>query len=296
VHKGLDYGRSHNPTRWALERCVADIESGARPSPSPPAWPPFRRAGTAAGRLAHRGRRRHVRRHLPPVRARAPPQRRPRIHLRRPDRPAGPGQRAAAGNEDGVGRDADQPDAEAGRPARHRRAVPRARHPQRVRQHLRQPDRAAPAGTRHRHRGALDHQVHERPLGRDRRGGGGRREARTRRCASASASSRTRSARSRARSTASWCCAGSRPWPCASNAARPTRWNWRSGWKASARSAACTTRAWPRTRSTSWRGARCTATAASSRSTSTPTWPARAASWSTAKSSPWPRAWAGSRA
>ena len=27
VHKGLDYGRSHNPTRWALERCVADIES-----------------------------------------------------------------------------------------------------------------------------------------------------------------------------------------------------------------------------------------------------------------------------
>jgi len=28
VHQGLDYGRSHNPTRWALERCVADIESG----------------------------------------------------------------------------------------------------------------------------------------------------------------------------------------------------------------------------------------------------------------------------
>jgi len=28
VHKGLDYGRSHNPTRWALERCVADVESG----------------------------------------------------------------------------------------------------------------------------------------------------------------------------------------------------------------------------------------------------------------------------
>jgi cystathionine gamma-lyase len=30
VHKGLDYGRSHNPTRWALERCVADLESGGR--------------------------------------------------------------------------------------------------------------------------------------------------------------------------------------------------------------------------------------------------------------------------
>jgi len=27
-HKGLDYGRSHNPTRWAYERCVADLEDG----------------------------------------------------------------------------------------------------------------------------------------------------------------------------------------------------------------------------------------------------------------------------
>jgi cystathionine gamma-lyase len=30
IHKGLDYGRSHNPTRWAFERCIADLESGAR--------------------------------------------------------------------------------------------------------------------------------------------------------------------------------------------------------------------------------------------------------------------------
>src|SRR5262249_35296335 len=30
VHKGLDYGRSHNPTRWAFERCVADLESGVQ--------------------------------------------------------------------------------------------------------------------------------------------------------------------------------------------------------------------------------------------------------------------------
>ncbi len=29
VHKGLDYGRSHNPTRWAFERCLADLENGA---------------------------------------------------------------------------------------------------------------------------------------------------------------------------------------------------------------------------------------------------------------------------
>ncbi len=26
VHQGLDYGRSHNPTRWAWERNVADLE------------------------------------------------------------------------------------------------------------------------------------------------------------------------------------------------------------------------------------------------------------------------------
>jgi len=29
VHQGLDYARSHNPTRWAYERCVAALEDGA---------------------------------------------------------------------------------------------------------------------------------------------------------------------------------------------------------------------------------------------------------------------------
>jgi len=28
VHQGLDYSRSHNPTRWAYERCIAALESG----------------------------------------------------------------------------------------------------------------------------------------------------------------------------------------------------------------------------------------------------------------------------
>lgn len=28
VHKGFDYGRSHNPTRFAFERCIADLEQG----------------------------------------------------------------------------------------------------------------------------------------------------------------------------------------------------------------------------------------------------------------------------
>jgi cystathionine gamma-lyase len=30
VHKGLDYARSHNPTRWAWERNIADLEGGAQ--------------------------------------------------------------------------------------------------------------------------------------------------------------------------------------------------------------------------------------------------------------------------
>src|SRR3954464_695524 len=30
VHKGLDYGRSHNPTRFAYERAVANLEGGAQ--------------------------------------------------------------------------------------------------------------------------------------------------------------------------------------------------------------------------------------------------------------------------
>jgi len=30
VHKGFEYSRTHNPTRYAYERCVADLESGTR--------------------------------------------------------------------------------------------------------------------------------------------------------------------------------------------------------------------------------------------------------------------------
>ena len=30
VHKGYEYSRTQNPTRMAYERCVADLESGAR--------------------------------------------------------------------------------------------------------------------------------------------------------------------------------------------------------------------------------------------------------------------------
>ena len=86
--RGCDYGRSHNPTRWAFERCVADLEGGAqalrvrlRPGRD------LDRARAARRRLARRRERRPVRRHLPPVRARAHAQRRASLQLRRPDRP-----------------------------------------------------------------------------------------------------------------------------------------------------------------------------------------------------------------
>jgi cystathionine gamma-lyase len=62
--------------------------------------------------------------------------------------------------------------------------------------------------------------------------------------------------RYRGRSTASSCYAGSRRWRCGWSAAAPTRWSWRAGWSASRKSGACTTRDWNRIRSMRWRGGR----------------------------------------
>jgi cystathionine gamma-lyase len=41
-HQGFEYSRTHNPTRFAYERCVASLEGGTRGSPSLPAWRPAR--------------------------------------------------------------------------------------------------------------------------------------------------------------------------------------------------------------------------------------------------------------
>ena len=77
VHKGLDYGRSHNPTRWAFERCVADLEGGAQAF----AFASGLAAMSTVLELLDAGAhvvvgRRRLRRHVPPVRARAHAQRR----------------------------------------------------------------------------------------------------------------------------------------------------------------------------------------------------------------------------
>ena len=178
VHKGLDYGRSHNPTRWALERCVADLESGAQAFAFASGMSAIATvlelldagAHVVAGddlyggtyRLFERVRRRSAGQGFSFV---------DHGSSRRARRGAAPG------NGDGVGRDAEQSAAEAGRSRRDRAALSRSRHPVRRGQHVREPVGAAAARARLRHRRALDDEVPERALGRHRRRGDRRRRA-----------------------------------------------------------------------------------------------------------------------
>ena len=72
-------------------------------------------------------------------------------------------------DEDGLGRDADQPAARHRRHRGHRRGRPRGRRPARRRQHLRDALPPEPARARRRHRDALDDEVRRRPQRRRRR-------------------------------------------------------------------------------------------------------------------------------
>ena len=101
------------------------------------------------------------------------------LQLRRPDRPGGARGGAARPTRSMVWVETPtNPLLQAGRPGAPSRSICRARGIiARGRQHLRQPVRAAPAGARLRHRRALDHQVPQRPLRRDRRRRRGRRRA-----------------------------------------------------------------------------------------------------------------------
>ena len=162
-HKGYEYSRTRNPTRTALEGCLAALE-GARFGAA------FASGCAATDTLdapARRRRprrllRRRLRRHVPALRQglQAPG---PHLHLRRPlearnarggDHPEDP---------DGLGRDAHQPHAEAGGPRAGGGDLPRAEDGLGLRQHLPLPLLPAPAGARHRRGRALHHQVHQRP-------------------------------------------------------------------------------------------------------------------------------------
>ena len=124
VHQGFEYSRSHNPTRFAYERCVAALEGGTqRLSPSPPAWPRPRPCWTCSTAAATSSHGRCLRRHLPPVRARAPAQRGAGFQLRRPDRPGRVRSRDPAEHEAGLDRNPDQSAAE---DRRHRARSPRS--------------------------------------------------------------------------------------------------------------------------------------------------------------------------
>ena len=170
VHKGFEYARSQNPTRFAFERAVADLESGTRrlrlrlgPGGD------RHRVRAARCRRAYRRHRRHLWRHVPPARAGAQALGRSAGELRRLHRPCGRRSGDPPGDEDAVGRDADQPAAAHRRPRRRRRTGQAQGPDLGRRQHLLQPLYPAAAGTRHRHRRAFDDQISERPFRHGRR-------------------------------------------------------------------------------------------------------------------------------
>ena len=148
-HKGYEYSRTRNPTRTALEACLAALE-GAKfgASPSPPDWPP----ADCLIHLLDAGD--HVvcsddvlRRHVPALRQGVPPAG-SELHLRRPVEAGNSRGGVHAADEDGVDRDAHQPDDEADRPGAAGRVCRARGSAQRLRQHLPLAVLPAPAGAR----------------------------------------------------------------------------------------------------------------------------------------------------
>ena len=171
VHKGFEYARSQNPTRFAFERCIADLESGTRglrlrlrpggdrapcwscSTPAPTSSPPT--TSTAARfRLFERVRKRSAGLRVSYVDftdlAAVEAAIRPETKMLWVETPTNPLLKL-------VDLEAIAALAQAQRPDLGRR------------QHLRQPLCPAAAGARLRHRRALDHQVPQRPLRHGRR-------------------------------------------------------------------------------------------------------------------------------
>ena len=162
-HKGYEYSRTRNPTRTALEACLAALE-GAKHGFA------FASGCAAADCLMHLlDAGDHVvcsddvyggtfrlfdkvfkRQGLT-------------FQLCGLESARSPRRGADAEDEAGVGRDAHQPHAEAGGLGQRLRGGPQARRPQRLRQHLHVPLLPASAGARHGRRPAFDDQVPQRP-------------------------------------------------------------------------------------------------------------------------------------
>ena len=222
MHKGYDYSRTANPTRSALEECLASLEGAAHGL----AFSSGMGAITTVLHLLSPGRprrlgERRLRRHVPDLHEGLRAEGLPFELVPVETMNAGLAERARRAYADGLGRVADEPAARTIVDIRgSRRGGARGGRPLRRRQHLRDAVPAAAARAGRRHRRPLDDEVPGRPLGRHRRL---RRDERRLRSPSGSPSSRTPSAPCRARSTPGSSCAGSRRWRCGCASTARTR-------------------------------------------------------------------------
>ena len=165
---GHDYARTINPTRTALETCLAALEGGAHGI----CFSSGMGATTAVIELFEPGcdgrDQRRLRRHLPPLLEVLAPKGYRFAFVDLTDEGV-VRERVRAAGRSRLARDAVEPAAEDRRHRRRRRARARGRRPGRRRQHVREPVPAAAARARRRLRRALDHEVHRRPLRRRRR-------------------------------------------------------------------------------------------------------------------------------
>ena len=171
VHKGFEYARSQNPTRFAFERAVADLESGAAGLRLRLGAGGDRHSvRTARFRRACRRHRRHLWRHVPAA-ANGCASARPACRSASPTSPTSPPSKRRSGRKrsmlwvetptNPLLRD---------RRSRRRRRPGQAQGPAvGRRQHVLQPLSAAAAGTRHRHRRAFDDEISQRPFRHGRR-------------------------------------------------------------------------------------------------------------------------------
>ena len=175
-HLGYEYARSGNPTRTALETCLASLEGaehGFAFASGLSAEDALLRTLVRPGQrilLGQRRVRRHVSTDLQGARTR-----RHHVERRRPHRPARARHVVAGRRGARVARDADEPAADLHRHRGDRDGRASARRAVRRRQHVRHPLPAATARARRRRRRPLVDEVPRRPLGCGGRLRGGRR-------------------------------------------------------------------------------------------------------------------------
>ena len=222
VHKGYDYSRVANPTRTALQKCLASLESAEHGI----AFSSGLGATTTLMHLVDPGQRvvliADVYGGVYRMTSQVYEPKGYQLRVPAGGRVREPRDAPRREHAHGLDRDAVEPAAEHRRHPRRRRRRARGRRDARRRQHLRDAVPPAAARARRRRRRALDDEVPRRPL---RHRSAASRRPTTRRSPSGSTSCRSRSAPCPARSTAGSSCAASRrsPCGCASTARTPRR-------------------------------------------------------------------------